>query len=367
MLSKRSLLRRAFAVASGGLIASGTAGAAPTGGSSSTAQFHRQNGYDASAVVDAETTVTASVERPVLNVVGLPDPVGGALNDLRQQYSSVSLEDIQRVSASAAIDGETITGGCAIATGSFDRRAIGAEAREHGLTDVESSTDDRRMEADAHRQRVTGTASSTTIAPTTREPRSVDRLAAEDSPYAIGVDDATLYVGYDYGETDAQTHVETALETNAGGRSQSGQSARAADANYGSLPSLLSGHAVTYASLGSNTREYLANQLTDAPDAFTSAIQAASAAGVALQAGSDRSRLRYGIVADPNRVTAATVRSIVSEATTGSQSLENDGIYRNGNTIVFDATVETNELWASHGQFLGLEDIDDRQESTHAL
>ncbi|MDJ1432860.1 hypothetical protein [Halostagnicola sp. A-GB9-2] len=367
MLSKRSLLRRAIAVAGGGLIASGTAGAAPIGGSSSTAQRHRQNGYDASAVVDAETTVTASVERPVLNVVGLPGPVGNALTDIRQQYSSVSLEDIQRVSASAAIDGETITGGCAIATGSFDSQAIGAQAREHGLTDVESTDDEHRMEAGPHQQRATGTGSSRSITPTTREPETVDRFAAADSPYAIGVDDSTLYVGYDHGETDARTHVDTALEMNADRQSRPTQSGTVAGANYGSLPSLLSGHAVAYASLGSDTRRSLCSRLTDAPDAFKSAIRAASAAGVALQAGSDRSRLRYGIVADPNRVSAETVRNIVTEATTGSQSLESDGIYRSGNTIVFDATVETDALWASHGQFLGIEDTDNRQESTHVL
>ncbi|AHG00699.1 hypothetical protein HALLA_04810 [Halostagnicola larsenii XH-48] len=359
MLSKRSLLRHALTVAGVGAIASGTAGAAPN--ARSTAEIGGEYGYDATAVADAGTTVTASVDRSILDITGVPEGVRAPFNDLRQQYSSVSLEDIGRVSASATLDGETITGGCAVATGSFDRRAIRTEAREYGLREVDSSGSEHRMETDANQRRVTGTGSSTTTTPTTDAPAAtVDRLVADDVPYAIGVDDSTLYVGYGRGETDARTHVDAALETTGSGQSRSSETNAAASADYGSLPSLLSGHAVACASLDSATREALCDRLTDAPDSFRSAIEAARATGIALQAGSTQSRLRYGIVADPNRLSVDTVMDIVAEATSGSGSLENDGVYRDGWTFVLDATVETEELWAAHEQFLGSKSVDER-------
>lgn len=356
MLSKRSLLRHALAVAGVGAIASGTAGAAPS--TRSTAELGGQYGYDATAVADTETTVTASIDPSILDITSVPDGVRPAFNDLRQQYSSVSLEDIQRVNASAALDGETITGGCAVATGSFDRRAIRTEAREYGLHEVGSS--EHRMATASDKKRVTGTGSSTTTTPTTgTASATVDRFAADDMPYALGVDDSTLYMGYGRGKTGAQTHVEAALETTGTDQSHSSETNADASADYGSLPSLLSGHAVVCASLNSATREALSDRLADAPDSFRSAIQAARATGIALQAGSTQSRLRYGIVADPNRLSIETVMDLVAEATSGSGSLENDGVYRDGWTFVLDATVETEELWAAHKQFLGSKSVDE--------
>lgn len=345
MLSKRSLLRHALAVAGVGAIASGTAGAAPNARSASVAQY----GYDAGAVADAETTAIASVDRSVLDVTGLPEAARAPFEELRRRYSSVSLEDVERVSASAAMDGETITGGCAVATGSFDSRAIRAEARAYGLHEVDSSGD-HRLRTDGAQQGMAGTGSSTTTTPTTDDPATADRLAAEDKPYAIGLDDSTLSIGYGSESADARTHVDAALV--AGDRSRSSEADLDLNETYGSLPSLLSGHAVACASLDSSTREALCDRLSDAPEAFRSAVRAARATGVALQAGSTRSRLRYGIVADPDRLSVDTVIDIVSQATSGSGSLENEGVYRDGWTFVVDASVETEKLWTAHGSFL---------------
>ncbi|SFS37158.1 hypothetical protein [Halostagnicola kamekurae] len=347
MLSKRSLLRRALAVAGVGAIASGTAGATPNARS---AALGTQYGYDAGAVADAETTAIASVDRSILDVTGLPEAARAPFEELRRRYSSVSLEDVERVSASAALDGETITGGCAVATGSFNRRAIRTEAGAYGLSEVGSDGDRHRMEIDGAPQSLTGTGSSTTTTPTTDDPTTADRLAAEDKPYAIGLGDSTLAVGYGSESTDARTHVDAALV--ADDRSRSSEANLDLNETYGSLPSLLSGHAVACASLDSATREALCDRLTDAPEAFRSAVRAARATGVALQAGPTRSRLRYGIVADPDRLSVDTVVDIVSQATSGSGSLENEGVYRDGWTFVVDASVETEKLWTAHGSFL---------------
>lgn len=156
---------------------------------------------------------------------------------------------------------------------------------------------------------------------------------------------SALRVGYGRTRAHALRQLDAVLEADSR-KSRSSTST----ASYGSLPSLLDGDAVAYAALGPNTRSALANRAAGVSDSLAAVVEAADALGCALEAGSARSRLRYGVVTGPDRLSWETIRTLVDEATSGDHFLREPSIYRDGRTVVVDAAVETPSLWAAHKQ-----------------
>ena len=308
MPSKRSFIRRVATLTVGGLVASGTA----------TANSRSRSNYDASVVADAETTVTATVDRSVLDVVGVPEPARSILADIRTRSATVTLEDIDAASGSVAVDGEDVVGGCLTLTGSFDPQAVSGELRDHELAFRE--VDDNAGYGDTGR-----------------------RFLATDDAYAVEPGRETIRIGYGRDGEDALAHVEAS----GGSRRQSGA------AGYGSLPSVLSGDAVAYADLGPATRRASLAELEDAPASLRQVLEVASAVGVAVTAGEGGTALRYGIHANPSRLSRETLETLLSEATTGEHSLERGRVSRNGWTAVVDAAVGTGALWPVHERLVG--------------
>ncbi|WP_076609199.1 hypothetical protein [Natronorubrum thiooxidans] len=315
MVSRRSLARNALALVCGGFLSTGV------GTATQSRSIPTTGWYDASAVADAATTAVAAADPAVVESVGVPDPIESVLTDARARARSVSLGDVEYVRGSVAIDGTTIAGGCAAAVGSFDTQAVEAELRDHerGFTSVGS----RRRRDDA------------------------EQFVATDDPYAVALESSTLRVGYGRTRARAMKHLDAALADDSRGQPRT----RTPTASYGSLPSLLNGDAVAYADLGPKTRAFLTERAADRSESLAAVVEAASAIGCSLRVGSARSRLRYGIVTGPSRLSRETIDALVDEATTGDHALTEPTIHRSGRTVVVDAAVETPSLWAAHEQF----------------
>ncbi|AFZ73525.1 hypothetical protein [Natronobacterium gregoryi] len=308
MLSRRLLTRNALALVGGGLFSS-------TAATATTSQAAPPNGqYDASAVSDAPTTAVATVDPSVLETIDLPVPFDSMMADAGVQSDAISIENFESVTASTALEGDAVDGGCAVAVGSFDEQSVESELRGHELEFV--ARDGRRLGD------------------------GVARFVASNDPYAVAVGPSSLRIGYGRTRARARRHLETTLEK----RRRRPQ----ATASYGSLPSLLDGHAVAYADLGSETRQLLVDRLPDGSDALAATLGAARAIGVGLRAGSTQARLRYGLVVEPARFSTESLETLVEEATTGENALASSNIYRSGTTVVVDAAVETGSLWPAH-------------------
>ncbi|ELY48715.1 hypothetical protein [Natronorubrum bangense] len=323
MVSRRSLARNALALVCGGFLSTGVGTAArsrsiPTAGR-----------YDASAVADAATTAVAAVDSAVVESVGVPDPIDSVLTDVRARARSVSVDDIESIHGSVAIDGNAVAGGCAAAVGSFDTQAVESELRNHELEFTR---------------------------PSARRSDGVAQFVAADGPYAVALEPSTLRVGYGRTRERAVSHLDAALADGSRGQTR----AHTPTASYGSLPSLLDGDAVAYADLGSKTRSQLVDSAADRSESLAAVVETASAIGCSLQVGSTRSRIRYGLVTGPSRLSRASIDALVDEATTGDHALTEPTIHRSGRTVVVDAAVETPSLWAVHEQFA----VDSPQPST---
>jgi len=327
MPSRRPLMRRALALATGGTALGSVLGSAaasdgrPTTDSRRPADARRSDDrprhtpYDASIVADGDTVITATVDPAVVSTTGLPAPWATRLLDAQRRADGVSASDATRLTGSVALDEETVEG-AVIALGSFDADAIVAAVTER---------------AGSVREHADG---------------SGRRLVGDDDPFAVAVDDSEVVVGYGSDAGRAVEHVDAALER--------GRRVNEASANYGSLPSSLEGDAVVYADLGPSGRERVRPALADAPDALSTAVSAAGAVGIALRARQGApTRLRYGAVADPRRLTRERVERLAAEAERGADSLDETTITRRGRTVVVDAAAGEDSLFAAHADLIG--------------
>ncbi|MBP1923025.1 hypothetical protein J2751_002062 [Halorubrum alkaliphilum] len=328
MPSRRPLMRRVLALATGGTALGSTLGTATAADDRTTSSDRRSTGsrssadrslkhtpYDASIVADGDTVITATVDPSVVSTTGLPVPWADRLLDAQRRADGVSISDVTRLTGSAVIDEETVEGG-AVARGSFDTDAV--------VTAVTERVGPVREHADGSLRRVVGV----------------------DDPFALAVDDSEVVVGYGPDADRAVEHVDAALER--------GTRHEEASANYGSLPSGLEGDAVVYADLGRSGRERVRPVLADAPDALSTAVSAAGAVGIALRARQNApARLRYGAVADPKRLTRDRVERLAAEAERGADSLDETTITRRGRTVVVDAVADDDSLLAAHADLVG--------------
>ncbi len=327
MPSRRPLMKRVFALATGGTVLASALGTAAAS-DDTTAETPRRPAdarrsvdrsrytpYDASIVADGDTVLTATADPAVVSTTGLPSPLATRLLDAQRRADGVSVSDATRLTGSAVIGDETVEG-AVIAFGSFDTDAV-AEA-------VTERAESVREHADGSSRRLVGT----------------------DDPFAVAIDDAEVVVGYGPDADRAGEHVDAALDR-VDRRDE-------ASADYGSLPSTLAGDAVVYADLGPAGRRRVRPHLAEAPDALSTALSVAGAAGIALRTRQDASAsLRYGAVADPRRLTRDHVERLAAEAERGADSLDETTITRRGRTVVVDAAADNDSLFAAHADLLG--------------
>jgi len=295
---RRTLLRGVAALAAGGSLAGllGSAAAAPP---------EPTTVHDGRLTAGAGTTLTATIAPAIHGVVGVPSAIEPALKRLRSNYRSLDPARFGPVSVSLGIDGDRVAGGCALAEGAFDEDEFRAELGSEG-----------RFEADSDRS---------------------NTVTASGTPYAVGIAGSTLAVGYGQSKAAATAHVESAISN---GRAGNG------------APDALDGDAVSYATLGSGTRSHLRERVSDSIGGFETVLASAEAFGVALSAEGSRCNLQYGVVADPESVSANELWTLATRTADNEAHLDVESVSRHGRMIVVGATVRAEQLWAAHERLL---------------
>ena len=301
MIHRRGLVRGVSALALGGAL--GLSAATATAALPEPTPFHATG-----RTAGAGTTLTARVDPSLPGTIGLPAGVGSIRSDLRDRYPSVDPTAFGPVSASVAIDGGRVAGGCAVAEGSIDagfRRALSPAGAAFDGTEAGDC---------------------------------FEYGAVPKPGYAIGVTDSTLAVGY--GRNDAATvdHAASGARRAAGG------------AGADVAPAALSGDAVAYATLGDGTRSRLRSRADGSVDGLDTLLGAAEAVGVAVEAGRTESRLRYGVAVDPSSLSVGEASDLARDVAGDGTAIDVDDVARHGRLLVVESTVGTDALWRAHGE-----------------
>ncbi|MFC5136467.1 MULTISPECIES: hypothetical protein [Haloferacaceae] len=321
MPSRRSLLGRLGTV---GLLGTSIAGLAAGSAAGSTpgsvATTGRNAPYDASRLADGDTTLTATVDPAAVSTVGLPKPWSTRLSAATAR-ADVSLSEVDSISGSVALSGETVEG-AAVVRGSFDSDRLVAAVQDRGRWSTV-------------RTRTAGGTGG-----------SVRRFRGREEPYAVAVSDAELVVGYAPTVDRAAAHVRAGVETGTTAGTDAATRTDATVAGNAPIPSLLSGDVVVYADLGESGRSRLRAVLSGAPEALRASVEAAGSIGVAV--GVDGGiGLRYAATLDPARLTRGRLRRISGSVDSGGV-LDDATVGVRGRTVVVDATTTREELFSLH-------------------
>ncbi len=291
--SRRSLLRGVATLLAGGLLgglSGATAGATP----GPTPLFAAERGGKKG------TTLAATVDPSVHNVIGSPPTVDPLVEELRSRYPSVELGRFGALSVGIRLEEGRVVGGAAVAEGAFDRAALRSDLAADGVA----------------------------LAAASGRPGAV---SVPETPYAVGVGDASIAIGY--GPT-AVSDADSAL--------------RRGPSRGDGIPAAFTGDAVTYATLGSGTRSHLLDRSDESVAGLDNVLRAAEAFGISLGVGEDQSDVRYGIVADPRALSTGDLWTFVSRTAAPEASIDVGSASRHGRLLVLDVTVETDDLWAVH-------------------
>ena len=310
MRPRRSLLRGVAAVAAGGTLT----GLFGTGSASAPAPDAL---YDADRAAGADTTIAARVDPAIRARVGLPSPAKRHWANFRERHPSLDADQFGPVSASLAVEAGRVVGGCAIADGDVDGETLKTELTARG----------------AERFGDTPTAGG----------GGFERFTHAPSSYAAAVGESRVVLGYGRGVDEALAHVDAAIER--GAYRSPGSVADESSAG-------LTGDAVSYATLGGETRSRLLDRL-DGSSGFEAVVRAAEALGVALSVGDRRSHVQYGVAADPGALSARDLWDLLTQVSGREESLDIESASRHGRMIVVEAAVETADLWSAHGRVIG--------------
>ena len=299
--SRRALLRGIASLVPGAVLA-GLSGTVAGVGADST-PVPEPRGTDGGG-----TTLTATVDPSVHGIVGVPPSVDPLTTELRSRYPSIDPVRFGTLSTSLRIDGDRIVSGAAVAEGEFDGAALRSDLTADGVD-------------------IAGV------------PSISDPVSVPETPYAVGVDDTSIAVGYGPTTEGAVAHADSAL--------------RRGPSRDEGTPAALTGDIVSYATLGAGTRSYLLDHSDGSVAGLDDVLRAAEAFGVSLDVGEGRSDLRYGIVADPGALSAGDLWEFASRLADPDASIDFGSVSRHGRLLAVDATVETDRLWAAHERLFG--------------
>ncbi|RLM49224.1 hypothetical protein DVK06_16385 [Halorubrum sp. Atlit-28R] len=332
----------------GTLAVNGAGETGPASGSSanhsSPQQLHSAvaNGeYNPAAVTSrgVDTVVTARFDSSLVTMMGVPQKVAAPTRDFLSRYDSVSLDRLQQVAGGTALttDGPE---GCGVVVGDIDARTLRRElARDADLI---------------------------------REPATkagFTRFKSKRATTALGVRADEIVIGHASSISSAVTHRDAGISGLDAGHSRT-------ETDYGPLPARLRGDATVCVDLGTETREYLRRTLSDAPEALRTAVDAATAVGVACDVTQDSSKhteslsatpatsqhgttdtltttFRYGAVADPKRLDRKTAEAIARAAHEGESSFSDATVSRHGRTVILETAAE-GDIFAPHAELAGV-------------
>lgn len=310
MRPRRSLLRGVAAVAAGGTLT----GLFGTGSASAPAPNAL---YDTDLAAGADTTIAARVDPALRARVGLPPPAERHWANFRERHPSLDAAQFGPVSASVAVEAGRIVGGCAIADGAFDSETLKTELVARGAEQFGDTP--------------------------TAGGGGFERFTHAPSSYAAAVGGSRVVLGYGRGVDEALAHVDASIERGAYRSPGSVADESAAE---------LTGDAVSYATLGGETRSRLLDRL-DGSSGVEAVVRDAEALGVALSVGDRRSHVQYGVAADPGALSARELWDLTTQVSGREESLDIESVSRHGRMIVVEAAVETADLWSAHGRVIG--------------
>ena len=307
-MRRRSFLTGGLSLALGGLLATG----------SGTGHRPARRSYDPAAIADVDATITAIADPRDAALTGLPAPAADVVADLEARYPSLRLDAVSGLRGSVALDGLTPVAGGLVARGAVDSRVLATDLGSDGATRV-------------------GTGS-------TADDRELPRFMRDS--VAVAVADRFVAVGHGPDADAAAAHLDGLL---------TGTGSPPASQRFGQLPHLLGGSARAYVALDGTTRDAVRAWLADAGiEQLSPVVDAAAAAGVAVEPGTDRTAARLGIVADPDRLSLETLAEPLLAMHERADAVTIGTPSRTGRTIVVDVAVETDSLWSAPPTALGI-------------
>ncbi|WP_336326953.1 hypothetical protein [Halovenus sp. HT40] len=288
---------------------------------------------------DAPTELAVRGSPRLLEVTGLPDAVAPRVEATTAWYRSVSLSDIEFVSATLRAAGDRIYDGTGTAYGSFDAAAVAREL----AANTEFVRLDSQSRPSRNRQRI----SRTTVnrAETARRQRDSETevLLRSEPASTVILDDRRVDVAHGVSPEDATDRL---AETRR-------QSASAVPDGRGApqLASVLEGDVVAHASLGERARQVVRIELPETAETVATVVRGTQAVGIGAQVSSEVITVRYALQYDGAERIKRAVDSLIAELA-ADQHVEVIERYPQDRAMVVDISMTATEIWSIHEQLL---------------
>lgn len=326
MTSRRQFVRAVGLALGGPLVGAGVASV-----DSSSAQSTRRS--------EAPTELAVRGSPRLLEVTGLPDALDPRVKPTTGRYRSVSVSDIESVSATLRAAGNQIYDGTGTAYGSFDAAAV---ARE-----LAAKTEFVRLDGQSRpsqgRQRVSRATVNRADAARRQSDSETEVLLRSEPASTVILDDRRVDVAHGIAPEDA---TEQLAETRQ-------QSASAVPDGRGApqLASVLEGDVIAHASLGERARQLVRAELPETAETVSTVVRGTQAVGVGAQVSPEAITARYALQYDGDEQIERAVDSLIADLTE-NQHVEVTGQYPKETAIVVDVSMTAAEFWAVQQELL---------------
>lgn len=310
MPSRRSVLRNAIVLATGSALI-GTATA-------TNAESDPHVPYDAGALADGGTTLSARVDPRAVELAPLPGTVSARLRSLADRLDLLSVADLGQATGSLAISGSQILGGGAVVEGSFEPHTVVRDLR--GSV---SKIEDR-----------------------TANDQGIDYYQIEAKPYVLGAGRQNLVVGFGPDDESPLSHAKAV-----GSARQSTETTK----RLQSIAASIDGGSWATATLGPSTRSTALHRLPEGANGLTSILREAKGFGVGIDVAADQSKVTYGIDLDWGSVDGSNYWELLTRSTEQTDGFTLEAVNRDGRTLVLGGSVPTEQLWSVHEDLLAID------------
>lgn len=310
MPSRRSVLRNAIVLAIGSALA-GTATATD-------AESGSDVPYDAGAIANTGTTLSARVDPRAVEQAPLPVTVSAWLRSLADRFDSLSVADLSLATGSLAISGSRIQGGGAVVEGSFEPHSVVRDLR--GSV---SKTEDR-----------------------TANDYGIDYYQVDSTPYVLGAGRQNLVVGFGPNRGSPLSHAKAV-----GSARQPTETTK----RLQSIAASIDGGSWATATLGPSTRSTALDRLPEGANGLASILREANGFGVGIDVAADQSKVTYGIDLDWGSVDGSNYWELLTRSTEQADGFTLKAVNRDGRTLVLSGSVPTEQLWSVHEDLLAID------------
>ncbi|GAB3676162.1 hypothetical protein [Halopiger thermotolerans] len=348
MDSRRSLLRSAAGLVAGGTALFGAAG----GAAARSADADARDGESTRGAA----TVALEANRTAIQSAGQPATISPVVETFNRRlglghgygFGALSLADVASVTGTGRVADGGLVGGTVVATGSIAADAVGSILRRRGFAAV-------------------------------GERKGVDRYATRDGPFAVGVTDSAVVVGYETGRqgrpiagrsdggspsANGLARVDTVVQRSNRAAAVRGPASARNGSPAAAVGAVLDGDGnetgdlTVTAALDADTRAKIRSVLADGRHSrsLTPILERATALGASVSIDPDagQSEVTYGLVGD-EELSVATVRERVEGLATDADGIGSVRVERRGPGIAIDADVATGALLEAQLAAAGLE------------